>query len=590
MKNNSNNSKKEVILEGMATSPGIAIGPVYIFNPYAINLSELELEIDDIENEIVLFEKARLKVLEQLEYSQAHSEALYGNQFNEIFETQKAFLNDTVLMDEIIQTIKDKNKSAVHTVTEILSRKSEYFINLENTYFRERAFDILDLKQKLILFLVGINIDYHLSRPSIVVAESLSPSDTIHFNRNFILGFLTDKGGKTAHAAILARGLKIPAVVNGINLSKLIIQDDLLIIDGFNGMIVINPTETTIKKYHNLQKEYKKFEDGLRKDVQSSPETKDGERIQLLANIDLLEEINNVESSYADGVGLFRTENIFLDEEREPSEENQFDIYKNLAEQMAPKQVVIRTIDIGGDKLLEGYGHRREPNPYLGWRAIRFCLDRPELFKTQLRAIYRASVFGNVKILIPLVSSIDEVKKTKELIAEVKTELKKKGVPFNNDLPIGLMIETPSAAILADTFADYADYFSIGTNDLTQYVLAIDRTNDRVSKYYNSFNPAVLKMVWKSIKAATNKGIDITLCGEFGAQPEAIPLLMGMGLRSFSMIPQYILEAKMIIRSLSMNQCEDLFESVIELPTADEIENKCKEVIQSIIPDAKLLK
>ena len=240
--------------------------------------------------------------------------------------------------------------------------------------------------------------------------------------------------------------------------------------------------------------------------------------------------------------------------------------------------------------MLEGYGHRREPNPYLGWRAIRFCLDRPELFKTQLRAIYRASVFGNIKVLIPLVSSIDEVIRTKIIIDEVKSDLTKKGIAFNNDLHIGLMIETPATAILADSFAEHADYFSIGTNDLTQYVLAIDRTNDRVSKYYNSFNPAVLKMVWKAIKAAKNKGIDITLCGEFGAQPEAIPLLIGMGLRSFSMTPQYILEAKLIVRSLSIEQCENLFKTVINLQTADEIEKKCREVIQSIIPDAKLLK
>lgn len=590
MKNKEKVSQKEVVLEGMATSPGIAIGPVYIFNPYSINLSELESEVDDIDTEVDLFEKARLNILEQLDNSQTNSENLYGSQFNEIFETQKEFLNDSVLMNEIIQTIKEKKRSAVHTVTEVLSQKSEYFINLENTYFRERAFDILDLKQKLILFLVGINIDYHLSHPSIVIAESLSPSDTIHFNRNLILGFLTDKGGKTAHAAILARGLKIPAVVNGINLSKLIIPDDILIIDGFNGTIVINPTEATRKRYRRLQKEYQKFEENLLKGIQLLPETKDGERVQLLANIDLLEEIDTVESTYADGVGLFRTENIFLDEEREPSEENQFNIYKKLAEQMAPKQVVIRTIDIGGDKLLEGYGHSREPNPYLGWRAIRFCLDRPELFKAQLRAIYRASVFGNIKILIPLVSSINEVIRTKAFIREVKAELREKYIAYNDNLQIGLMIETPSAAILADTLADYADYFSIGTNDLTQYVLAIDRTNDRVSKYYNSFNPAVLKMVSDSIKAAQNKKIDITLCGEFGAQPEAIPLLLGMGLRSLSMTPQYILEAKMIIRSLNIDQCVDLFESAMKLHTADDIERKCKEVIQSIIPDAQLLK
>ncbi|MEJ2054654.1 MAG: phosphoenolpyruvate--protein phosphotransferase [Calditrichaceae bacterium] len=587
MKNNTNQHKKEVFLEGMPTSPGIAIGPVYIFNPYSINLSELEMDVDDIGNEVILFEKARLQVLEQLDHSQKNSETLYGDQFNEIFETQKAFLNDAVLMDEIIQTIKDTKKSAVHTVTEILSQKSDYFINLENTYFRERAFDILDLKQKLILFLVGINIDYHLSRPSIIVAESLSPSDTIHFNRNFILGFLTDKGGKTAHAAILARGLKIPAVVNGINLSKLIIQDDVLIVDGFKGTIVINPSDETIEKYKNLQNDYKKFEDTLLKDVSKPAETRDGQRIQLLANIDLLDEIDDVESNYADGVGLFRTENIFLDEDTEPTEENQFNIYKKLAEQMAPNQVVIRTIDIGGDKLVDGYGHRREPNPYLGWRAIRFCLDRPELFKTQLRAIFRAALFGNIKVLIPLVSSVEEVIKTKSIIEEVKNELSAKDIPYKTNLHLGLMIETPAAAVLADKLAKHANYFSIGTNDLTQ---AIDRTNDRVSKYYNSFNPAVLKMVIQSINAAVEANIEITLCGEFGAQPEAIPLLIGMGLRSFSMTPQFILEAKMIIRSLSINQCEELYNKVIHLPTAAEIEDKCKQFIQSTIPDARLLK
>jgi len=589
MKNNKSD-KKEVFLEGIPTSPGIAIGPVYIFNPYSINLSELEMEVDDIDTEVILFEKARLKVLDQLEYSRKNSENLYGDQFNEIFETQKAFLNDSVLMDEIIQTIKDNKKSAVHTVTEVLSQKSDYFINLENTYFRERAFDILDLKQKLILFLVGINIDYHLSRPSIVVAESLSPSDTIHFNRNFILGFLTDKGGKTAHAAILARGLKIPAVVNGINLSKLIIQDDILIIDGFKGTIVINPADETVERYKQLKDDYQKFEEALQKDIPYPAETKDGRRIQLLANIDLLDEINDVESNYADGVGLFRTENIYLDEDSEATEEHQFEIYKKLAEQMAPNQVVIRTIDIGGDKLVDGYGHRREPNPYLGWRAIRFCLDRPELFKKQLRAIFRAGVFGNIKVLIPLVSSVEEVIRTKAIIHEVKKELKEKQVQFNENLPLGLMIETPAAAVLSENLAKHADYFSIGTNDLTQYVLAIDRTNDRVSKYYNSFNPAVLKMVMQTIQAARKNNIEITLCGEFGAQPEAIPLLMGMGLCSLSMTPQFILEAKMIIRSLSIKQCEDLFNSVIHLPTAAEIENKCSEFIQSTIPDARLLK
>jgi len=589
MKNKEKPLKKEVILTGMATSPGIAIGPVYVFNPYSINISELETEIEDVQQELRLFEKARLTVLEQLKFSQSNSEANYGDQFTEIFETQKAFLNDKVLMNEIKQTMLDSSKSAVHIVAEILSQKSKYFINLENTYFRERAFDILDLKQKLVLALVGINIDYHLSTPSIILADTLSPSDTVHFNRNFILGFLTDKGGKTAHASILARGLRIPAVVNGNNLSKIIQQDDFVIIDGFKGSIVINPTESTIKYYEDLQKEYQKIEEELQTEIEIPAVTKDGQKIEVLANIEFPEEVSDVKAQRADGVGLFRTESIFMEENIDPDENTQFEIYKKIVENINPNPVVIRTIDIGGDKMIEGFGPKRELNPYLGWRAIRFCLDRPDIFKTQLRAIYRASAFGKIKILIPMISSIEEITKSIEIFDEVKAELRNENISYDNNIEIGIMIETPAAAISAEVFAEYVDYFSIGTNDLTQYVLAIDRTNDRVSKYYNSFSPSVIRMIDNSIKAAEESNINITICGEFGAVPEAIPLLLGMGLKSLSMTPQFISESKKIIRSLEINKCRELYDSIKKLHKTSQVEQTCRHFLKENIPDLKLL-
>ncbi|MCD4693075.1 MAG: phosphoenolpyruvate--protein phosphotransferase, partial [Calditrichales bacterium] len=490
MKNNTKIKNKEIFLEGAATSPGIAIGPVFLFRPFSIDFSKLETKIENIRQEFLLFEKAKRIVLNQLEFAQINSEVNYGSQFSDIFESQKSFLHDPDLINEIKQEIKNSKHCAAYVISKILSQKSDYFINLENIYFRERAFDITDLKQKLIYAMLGIDIDYQLSTPSIVIAESLSPSDTINFNRNFILGFLTDKGGKTSHAAIMARGLRIPAVVNGKNLSKIISKNSTVIIDGFSGSIILNPKKETSAHYEKLQKEYQRFEKDLFTKIDKPAVTKDRRSIQLLANIEFIHEVTDAKLNRAEGIGLFRTESIFIEKKAEPSEESQFKIYKKLARQMQPGQVVIRTIDLGGDKLIEGYGPENELNPNLGWRAIRFCLDSPDVFKTQLRAIYRASVFGNVKILIPMISSVDEIMQTKELIKEVQRELMERDISFKSDVPLGIMIETPAAAVSAKFLAGYVDYFSIGTNDLTQYVLAIDRTNDRVSKSYNTFNPS----------------------------------------------------------------------------------------------------
>ncbi len=582
--------KQEIILTGIPTSPGIASGPAYIFRPFQLNISELEIKVENIDHELALFNNAIEKVLRQLENAQKSSEAYYQDQFSEIFESQKAFLKDPILINEIKQEIRRSQSSAAFAISKILSKKSEYFINLENRYFRERAYDIIDLKHKLVNALLGIDVDYQLTTPAIVVAEVLSPSDTVNFNRNFILGFLTDKGGRTSHAAIMARGLRIPAVVNRYNLSQVLHDGDYLILDGFTGAIIINPTEETRKKYKNKKADFKKFEQRLYKEIELPAVTLDDVRIQMLANIEFVHEVNDARINKAEGIGLFRTESFFIEQQSMPSEDQQFSFYKQVIEQMNGNEVTIRVLDLGGDKILPNNEYQTEMNPFLGWRAIRFLLDRPSIFKAQLRAILRASAYGNVQILLPMISSVDEILKTKSLIEEVKKALLFDKIEFNPDIKLGAMIETPAAAMLADILTEYVDFFSIGTNDLTQYVLAIDRTNEKVSKYFSTFNPAVLNFVEATIKAAEKKGLPITLCGEFAAVPEAIPILLGMGLRSLSMNPFSIAGAKKIIRSLKLSECEKLYQDIKSYHTADEIEKACSSFVKRQISDLQYLK
>ncbi len=593
MKKKTSNTRKilkEIKLTGIPTSPGIAMGPIYIFRPFQLNISELEGEVENVEREIKLFDNAIEKVHRQLENAQRNSEAYYKDQFSEIFESQKAFLRDPVLINEIKQEIRTSKCSAAFAISKILSEKSEYFINLESTYFRERAYDIIDLKQKLVNALLGIDADYQLSTPAIVVAEMLSPSDTVNFNRNFILGFLTDKGGRTSHAAIMARGLRIPAVVNRYNLSQVLHEDDFLILDGFTGAIIINPTEATKKEYEAKQKDFLSFEKRLYKEIDASAVTLDGHRIELLANIEFVHEVNDARINKAEGIGLFRTESFFIEKNAIPDEEQQFHFYKQVVEQMNGHEVTIRVLDLGGDKLLPQQSEENELNPFLGWRAIRFLLDRPSIFRTQLRAILRASAFGNVKILIPMISSVEEVKKTLHLVEEAKASLRSEKISFNENIEIGIMIETPAAAMLAELLAEYVNFFSIGTNDLTQYVLAIDRTNEKVSKYFNTFNPAVLYFIENTIRIGRKKKLKVTLCGEFASIPEAIPLLLGMGLRSFSMNPFSLAGAKKIIRALNIDECKQLYRQIKTMHTATEIEEACHKFVKQHISDLQYLK
>jgi phosphotransferase system enzyme I (PtsI) len=331
------------------------------------------------------------------------------------------------------------------------------------------------------------------------------------------------------------------------------------------------------------------FEQKLQQQIGKPAKTRDDSEIELLANVDFIHEVSDVKQNKADGIGLFRTEGIFIESKKTPSEEQQFKVYKKLAQDMAPNPVVIRTIDLGGDKLIEGFGPEEEMNPFLGWRAIRFCLDSPKVFKTQLRAMLRASVFGSIKILVPMVCCIHEIVETRRFISEIQAELRDNKIPFDPDVPIGIMIETPAAAVMAKAFTQYADFFSIGTNDLTQYVLAIDRTNSKVAQSFNSFHPAVIELIGLTIKEANNKNIPVSLCGEFAAVPEAIPILLGMGLKSFSVNPYYLPKVKKIIRSFDVTQCQKLYKRVRRMHCADDIEHACKTSLMEAIPDLEYL-
>ncbi len=576
---------KQIIISGLATAPGIAVGPAYIFKPFAINMAELDSFAPSAEAELEHFKTARSSVLDQLNFASKQSLDSYGDEFSAIFESQIAFLKDALMLEEIRNKIYESKQSAAYAVSTVLSQKSDHFINLENRYFRERAFDIIDLKQKLLLSLFGIKIDYHLTAPSIIISENLSPTDTVNFNRNLILGFLTDQGGQTSHSAILARGLRIPSVVNGKNLSHVIRDGDEIILDGFKGTIVINPDEKTRRKYIELKENYEQEEAVLVAENTKEAITKDNVAINLFANIEFLHEVTEVSEFNAAGVGLFRTESLFIENNAIPSEEKQFKVYKKIAKKLGKDLFVIRTLDLGGDKLIEGFTDDAELNPFLGWRAIRFCLDNPQIFKPQLRAILKASVYGNIRILIPMISSIAEILQVKELICEARHELQTAGHKILSKVDLGVMIETPSAAIMAPTIGKYVDFLSIGSNDLTQYTLAVDRTNSNVAHSYSSFDPAVIRLMHAATNAGITNNIPVSICGEFASVPAAVPVLLGMGLRSLSVTPHFIPRIKKIIRSVHINSCIKLYDKIQTLHLASEIEEVCNDFIQTNVPE-----
>ncbi|GAB4328041.1 MAG: phosphoenolpyruvate--protein phosphotransferase [Calditrichia bacterium] len=573
---------KEIVIEGIPASPGIAIGPVFLYTEPTYTPELRLVHKKKINSEIKRFQEAVDASKNYLQKILDETEKNYGKEFTEIIETQVSILEDTIFLQEVVQLIQDKRYDAAYATFKVFRKKKDHFLQLADEYFRDRAADIQNLKRLILKHLLGHSSELPIKEGAIIVAEDLSPSDTIKLHHQKILGFCTNFGGKNSHSAIIARSLGVPAVVGTEFITSAIHPRETIILDGSSGKVILNPTPETIKKYQRKQQQFITLEQNYRRLAKQPAITSDGVRIDIVANIEFLEELPLVEESGAEGIGLFRTEGLFMGENGLPTEDEQTETYQAVAEKLAPRPVVIRTLDVGGDKILPDLVNVPERNPFLGWRAIRFCLDHKEIFIPQLKAILRANTHANLHLMLPMVSSLEEIHQFRTVLKEAEEILKQEGKAYNPNIKIGTMIEIPSAAILAEQLAREVDFFSIGTNDLIQYTLAVDRANERISHLYNHFHPAVLQLVHHVIQVGLRNNVPVSMCGEMAADPVAVPILIGMGLKKFSTNLQAIPQIKELIRHVSVNKSTDLFKRSQSLFTAKEIQDLCEDYYSSI--------
>ena len=558
------------ILHGIASAPGFAIAQAHIYLKDREEISDSN--ITDTDEAVKSLNEALAKSKKELNKIFSLAIDKLGEKRAAIFEAQLMILDDPILISNIVKRIKEEKKLPEYIVDDEISKYQQLMNLAHETYMKERSHDIEDIKNRIIRNLKKKKWKSRIESDVIVVARSISPSDTVLFSRVNVKAYVTDLGGLTSHASIVARSLSIPAVV-GLHDSTTLIEDgDLLIVDGFHGDIIINPDEETLNKYKDKIERLSKADKELRELKDEPAVTKDGKEVKLMANLDLSEEVELIFQNGAKGVGLVRTEQLFDNAESFPEEEEQYLYYKSLSEKIYPETVIIRAFDIGGDKVLPV--DLKEPNPFLGWRGIRLLLDNPNLFKTQVRAVLRASVNKNIKFMIPMVTELAEIRKFKMILEDCKEELRKEGHSFDKGLKIGVMVEIPSAAVMAKEFAEQVDFLSIGTNDLIQYLLAVDRGNEIVSPLYQEFHPAVIRTLSHIIKEGKKAKIMVSLCGEMSSDPVAVPLLVGLGLDCLSMSVSAVPMIKKIIRHISFKECKALAEKCLSLSTEIEINNK----------------
>ena len=566
-------------MQGLGVSPGIAIGKVLLKkqNDFVIE----KTDVSNPEDEILRLQSAQNTAREQVQNLHNQVEATMGAEEAKIFEAHIDIINDKTLFKEVEKRIFSEKANAEWALREASEIFISRFEGMKNIYMSERAADIKDITNRILEILLGIeSADFSkLEEETILVAEELLPSDTAKIDIAKVKGFVTEMGGKTSHSAIMARTLEIPAVASAEGIMGEIKNGDVIILDGGSGEILINPSENIISQYKLRKKEIDIQKSSLNvfKGVKSI--SKDGVKVKIMANIGTPKDISAVLENDAEGVGLFRTEFLYMDRSSLPSEEEQFVAYKAVSKKMKNKPVIIRTLDVGGDKDIPYLGLPKEENPFLGYRAIRFCLDRRDVFHTQLRAILKASAYGKIKVMLPMISDLSELRQAKKLLEEAKASLKKENIVCDENIQIGIMIEIPSAAILSDLFADEVDFFSIGTNDLIQYMTAVDRGNSKVAHLYTSFHPAVLRIIKLVIDNAHKKGKWVGMCGEAAADPKLIPVFLAMGLDEFSMSPSFVLRARGIINNTSKKDIDVALGKILNLPTSEEIEKYIDENI-----------
>ena len=573
--------------KGIAVSPGVAIAPAVVLDSEQFRIPRRIIEPGEVETELVRFDGAVRRAREEVRDLRQRVTSDIGEKLGAIFDVQDALLGDPKLIAEVRELVSREHYTPEFAVAQVVKGYADKILALPNRYMSERVADVWDVEKRLLRNLIGAKRENlsQLTQPVIIIAHDLTPSQTAGLDRSKVLAFATDAGGRTSHTTIVARAMGIPAVVGLQNITADISGGDLVIVDGNRGLVVINPDEPAITRFREAEQRFHRLEEELGHLKDEPAVTLDGHEVHLWGNIEFPHEVRTCLDRGASGIGLYRTEFLYLDRNEEPSEEDHFRAYAEAIEASGGRPLTIRTCDLGADKFTHLLGDYDERNPFLGCRSIRFSLQHVAAFKTQLRAILRASTLGPVRIMFPLITNLKELRQAKMLLADVREDLEEESVHTDADIRVGIMIEVPSAAILARNFARECDFFSIGTNDLTQYVLAVDRSNERVAGMYTPGHPAVLRLIKTVVDAAREAGVEVAVCGEMAGEPNYVLVLLGLGVQVFSVSPATLLEIKKVIRAVTMDQARAVCDKVFQFDSDREVDAYLAEITRRQFPE-----
>lgn len=579
----------ERIFHGIAVSPGVCQGRVIVLGKAHAATARQQIPDSQVPQEVHRFKQALVQTRQQILDVQRRLTEKMGTEHAGIFEAHLLVLDDPEVNNEVLNLIQNEKANADYAYQTIAERYAASLAAVDDEYLRERAADMRDIAARVLNNLLGNgdegDLRHLLKEPCIVVAHDLAPSQTAQMERDKVLGFATDVGSRTSHTAIMARSMRIPAVVGFKSITATLETGDYVLLDGVNGLIIVNPTDQTLFEYGQIARRQKSLQERLRDNLRKPAVTLDGHLVTLSGNIENPDDSAAILESGAEGVGLFRTEYLFINKEQPPSEQEQYESYQAVAAALKPAPVVIRTLDLGGDKFHSHTDVPDEMNPFLGWRAIRFCLEEKDVFRAQLRAILRAGAHGNIKMMYPMVSGLDELTQANALLEECKAQLRAEKLPFDDQLEIGIMVETPSAAVIADTLARRVKFFSLGTNDLIQYSLAVDRTNEKIAHLYEPTHPAIVRLIKLTVDAAHQAGIWTGVCGEMAGDPVLVPLLLGLGVDELSAAPPTVPQIKFLIRRLKISEARELAAFALQCESAAEILRRCQALAHQSAPE-----
>ena len=582
--------EQESVFDGIPVSSGVCHGPVFVVGAKSFNVPRYSVSEGAVAGEIQRFKQALVKTREELQMIQRELCSKVETNEAGIFDAHLLVLEDQTIIDEVTRLVSEEFLNVEAAFDQITQKFTSALSAVDDNYLRERAADMRDVSDRIMGNLLGnrrSDLLSEITEPSIIIGHDLSPSTTALFNRELVLGFATDVGSPTSHTAILARSLKIPAVVGLRDASSQLKTGQQVLLDGYDGVAILNPTAESLYKYGEVARQHETIEHELESIREMTSETVDHTRVQLMTNIDHPDEVGDVRLYGSEGVGLFRTEYLFLNRKELPNENQQFEAYKLAAIQLGELPLYIRTLDLGADKVADAVPDLHEANPALGLRAIRYCLRYPEIFKQQLRAVLRASAFGSIRLLYPMISTLDELRSANQLLDECRQELRQERVSFDEEMLVGAMIETPASAMIADVLANEADFLSVGTNDLIQYGSAVDRTNERIASLYQPTHPGIVRLIRQVVVAAAASDVPVSVCGEMAADPALVPLLVGLGVRQLSVSAPLTPAVKNVIRKLEMPVAKTLAEEALASKTSEEVRGACQRILDRIVPELR---